>query len=231
VGEQRGPDALRVALIDPHVLLSHTLADVLTTSGVIAEPVWADTSREITAEIEEFRPDIALVECDVPSPLGPADALVQAVTRLGVVAVVLTASTDHRTLGACLEAGAVGIVDKKQASFADLIAAIHAATRRDGVLSMEAQNVLSQLRRTRSDERWDRVSFELLTPRETDVLAFLCQGWSAAEIADHTYVSLATVRSHIRSILLKLGVRSQLAAAAKAYSTGWYEAEISIHQS
>jgi DNA-binding NarL/FixJ family response regulator len=36
-------------------------------------------------------------------------------------------------------------------------------------------------------------------------------------------VSLATVRSHVRSILLKLGVHSQLAAAAKAYSSGWYE--------
>ena len=53
------------------------------------------------------------------------------------------------------------------------------------------------------------------------MLAAICEGQSAAEIADSSYVSLATVRSQIRAILLKLGVTSQLAAIVAAYRAGW----------
>jgi DNA-binding CsgD family transcriptional regulator len=60
----------------------------------------------------------------------------------------------------------------------------------------------------------------LLTSSERRVLYYLTVGRSAQEIADELVVSLATVRSHIRSILRKLGVRSQLAAVAVANSRG-----------
>jgi DNA-binding NarL/FixJ family response regulator len=57
-----------------------------------------------------------------------------------------------------------------------------------------------------------------LTTSERRVLFFLTQGLAAQEIADDLVVSLTTVRSHIRSVLRKLGVRSQLAAVAVANS-------------
>lgn len=55
-----------------------------------------------------------------------------------------------------------------------------------------------------------------LTASERRVLYYLTQGWTAQDIADELVVSLTTVRSHIRSVLRKLGVRSQLAAVAIA---------------
>ena len=64
----------------------------------------------------------------------------------------------------------------------------------------------------------------LLTSSERRVLYFLTVGRSAQEIADELVVSLATVRSHIRSVLRKLGVRSQLAAVAVANSRGMAQA-------
>ena len=57
-----------------------------------------------------------------------------------------------------------------------------------------------------------------LTTSERRVLFYLTEGWSAQAIADELVVSLTTVRSHIRSVLRKLGVRSQLAAVAVANS-------------
>jgi DNA-binding NarL/FixJ family response regulator len=63
--------------------------------------------------------------------------------------------------------------------------------------------------------------FEQLTRREREVLAALMRGATAGEISKEAYVSLPTVRSHIRSILSKLGVTSQLAAVVLAYRSGW----------
>jgi len=57
--------------------------------------------------------------------------------------------------------------------------------------------------------------------REREVLAALVDGLSAEEIAETHYVALTTVRSQIRSVLQKLGVRSQLAAVAQANRIGW----------
>lgn len=63
-------------------------------------------------------------------------------------------------------------------------------------------------------DRLDRLT--LLTDREQVVLTHLQDGLTAAEIAGAEYVTVATVRSQIRSVLMKLGVRSQLAAVALA---------------
>ena len=66
-----------------------------------------------------------------------------------------------------------------------------------------------------------RDDFRLLTRRERDVLLAMMQGCSARDICRLSYLSMPTVRSHIRSILRKLGVSSQLAAVARAYRADW----------
>jgi two-component system nitrate/nitrite response regulator NarL len=67
----------------------------------------------------------------------------------------------------------------------------------------------------------DDQAFEQLTRRERQVLLALMRGATAREISRESYVSLPTVRSQIRSILLKLGVSSQLSAVVLAYRSGW----------
>lgn len=64
------------------------------------------------------------------------------------------------------------------------------------------------------------MNLHTLTERERTVLARLCEGLTPAEIAGVEYVSLATVRTHIRGIFMKLRVRSLHAAVAKAYQKG-----------
>jgi DNA-binding NarL/FixJ family response regulator len=60
-----------------------------------------------------------------------------------------------------------------------------------------------------------------LTAKEGEVLRALMAGTPAPEVARELNVSVSTVRNHIRAILGKLGVRSQLAAVAAAYRAGW----------
>ncbi len=67
--------------------------------------------------------------------------------------------------------------------------------------------------------------FERLSRRERQVLSSLMRAQSVREISREAYVSVPTVRSQIRSILVKLEVRSQLAAVVLAYRSGWSAAE------
>jgi DNA-binding NarL/FixJ family response regulator len=66
-----------------------------------------------------------------------------------------------------------------------------------------------------------QVCFERLSPRERQVLQALMRGLTASEISREAFVSMPTVRSQIRSILMKLGVSSQLGAVVLAYRSGW----------
>jgi two-component system nitrate/nitrite response regulator NarL len=88
---------------------------------------------------------------------------------------------------------------------------------------LEREEMLDELRRHRA-ERSDRLApFERLSPKEASVLLALAEGRSAEAIARASFVSLPTVRTQIRGILVKLGVSSQLAAVGMALERGWLE--------
>lgn len=133
--------------------------------------------------------------------------------------VVVGSVRSPRELITAVHAGATCVVDR-DLPVPELLAAVHhgltAPSRRDGL--MENLRV-----RLRLQERLDR-----LTPRERTVLTDLAAGLTAAEIGHREHVSLTTVRTHIRSILLKLSVSSQLAAVA-AGRAGWRELNLPDH--
>ena len=87
----------------------------------------------------------------------------------------------------------------------------------------ERHVALTRLRKHRSARRQTLALFETLTGRERETLCLIAEGHGAAEIAAVWEVSLPTVRSHIRAVLAKLGVTSQLQAAATARDSGWYD--------
>ena len=217
-------DPIKAALVDPHALLTHALTEELSRTGVPTTAVWANSAEELIVELDRTEPQIVLLEVELPDPPGPPERLISAMRQTGARVVMLSSSYDHQALGRCLDAGAVGIVDKNRASFTELVAAIRTAAGNSETLDWHSRTLLAELRRSEAEEQKRRAPFALLTPREGEVLTLMCRGWGPTEIAQETFVSLATVRSHIRSILLKLGVHSQLAAAALAYHSGWYQA-------
>jgi len=90
------------------------------------------------------------------------------------------------------------------------------------ILSVGTREMLmSELRAHRAQEGERLAPFSRLTVRECEVLQDLIEGKNADRIATESFVSVATVRSHIKSLLAKLGVNSQLAAVAAAQRAGW----------
>ena len=135
--------------------------------------------------------------------------LVGAYRSLGIEVLAVSAGAGAGALAGCLEQGAYVLFDLN-ALPAELLELSRSGTLgSDRTMGRHTSHLPSPLE-----------SLLLLTSSERRVLYFLTAGRSAQEIADELVVSLATVRSHIRSVLRKLGVRSQLAAVAMANSRG-----------
>jgi two-component system nitrate/nitrite response regulator NarL len=212
---------VRVLIIEDHELLAQSLLHALRREGFVVELVTGPTVEDIVAFREWFRPTVVLLDLNLGVGLGSGLPFVRGFADSGARVVILTGVTDRIRLAECVEAGAVGIVHK-EASFERLVGAIkEAATNRPLLSPDDRHALLSELRRERSRDRERLRAFERLTAREQEVLLELTQGHSAAQIAQTSYVSLSTVRSQIRSVLIKLGVTSQLAAVALAIRSGW----------
>lgn len=107
-------------------------------------------------------------------------------------------------------------------SYAELMRALERVPHPQLEATSAGREVLMrELGRRQERAAADLEPFGALTPRERDVLAELVVGKSADEIASEHVLSLATVRTHIRGVLQKLDVKSQVAAVALAWQLGW----------
>ena len=162
-----------------------------------------------------------LLDINLGEGIGSGVDLVAPLLATGAQVVMLTAETRRTVLAACLENGAAGWVGKD--TFPDEVVGtltdVLAGRPLIGCTTREA--MIDELRIERAGVRKALTPFERLTTREREVLAGLVDGLSAEEIAEQQFVALTTVRSQIRSVLQKLGVRSQLAAVAQANRVGW----------
>jgi two-component system nitrate/nitrite response regulator NarL len=216
--EDRQP--VRVVIVEDHELLARSLAVVLQGEGM--DVTWVNDREpdDIVRAAVDAEPDVVLLDLDLGAERTSLPAIPELVSS-GTLVVMMTGVTDRIRLAECIEAGAVGIVSKGD-SFERLAKALEeVAVRRTLLAPGERDEALRGLRVHRQ-QRSDRLRrFETLTPREREVLASLIAGKSAEQIAADDFVSLTTVRTHIRSVLAKLEVRSQLAAVALAQSAGW----------
>ena len=220
-----GPGAweahVRLLIVEDHQLLAHSLGAALTDEGLDVRLVDGPTSDDILAAADEHQPDLVLLDLDLGQRLGNSVPLIRPMVERGNRVVMLTGSMDQAELAACVEQGAVGVLNKS-ISFDALLAAVREALSEGTLLSShQREEFLSVLRRSRRAQADRFAPFRSLTPREQEVLLSLMDGVAAETIAKRSFVSVATVRSQIRSILAKLGVNSQLAAVALARNAGW----------
>lgn len=217
----------RVLIVEDHAILTEALAAALRLEGFdeLATLTGAAlTVEQVVDEADRVKPDVVLLDLHLGEDrLGIP--MIRPLVERGATVLMLTASKERELLAECLEAGASGLFDKAQ-PFDQLVEYVRDAAQGITVLKpMAREELLAELRTGRS-RRLDRMApFEQLTTREAEVLAALCDGRVAEEIAASQTLSVATVRSHIRAVLTKLGVNSQLAAVALARRAGWPEGE------
>jgi two-component system, NarL family, nitrate/nitrite response regulator NarL len=210
-----------VLIVDDHGLLAQSLTFALRAEGLQVDRCRELTGPAIVGAVESAQPDVVLLDLDLGGEVGASTELIPTLREAGSSVVMLTGVTDRTRLAACVEAGAVGVIPKSD-PFERLVAGVTRAVEVGTLLTRhERDELLAELRRSRETERARRQPFEELTRREAEVLAALMEGQSAERIARDAFVSLATVRSQIKSLRLKLGAGSQLEAVAMARHAGW----------
>ncbi len=210
----------RVLLVDDHELLGQILVEALHGEGIEAEACSGPDADAVQAAVARFSPTIVFLDLDL-GRLGHGQDLIPALVDAGATVLVLTGSRDRLAHAECLAAGAAGILRKSE-PFEKVLAAIETVAERGTAMSADERHaLLTELRMKKLEERTRLEPFERLTRREREVLRALANGQRAAEIAARSYVSIDTVRSQIRAILVKLNATSQLAAVAMARRSGW----------
>jgi two-component system response regulator NreC len=198
---------LRVLLVDDHQLMREGLRRILEATAEIEVVGEASSGRVALAEAARLKPDVVVMDVAMADMNG-----IEATARLRreqpeLRVVALSTHADRRYVRNMLQAGAVAYVLKEAASD-DLLRAVHAAARGEHYLSPRITGcVLESLTDGRPSVR-DDSPYQLLGPREREVLALLADGLTSREIAERLGVALKTVETHRRNIAQKVGERS-----------------------
>ena len=210
----------RILLVAGCQLLGETLQTALTSHGFDVAVSAGATGAETLDEVRAKRPGVVVLDLD-RTGTGFGRDLIRPMIDLGTTVFVLLGVGDNLEEARCLEAGAAGTASNAE-SFGTLLDRFRRVVDGEVVTPLgdrlRSQRVLDDHRRA---DRRRLAPFESLTPRERAVLAHIVDGRPAAEIARQAEVALPTVRTQVRSILQKLEVNSQMAAAAMARSAGW----------
>ncbi len=213
---------VRVAVVEDHALLADSLRISMAAEGADVSIVSLTSPTEVVAACARHRPHVVLLDLDLGREVGDGAAVIPQVVSGGARVVMLTGSTDAARLGSCLERGAVGVIPKAEA-LEFLIEQVRRAARGERVLTAQQRlNLVLESRRERTLREHRLAPFDSLTDREREVLGELMRGRQVEEISHDLFVTEATVRTHVRAILQKLGVRSQLAAVAHARDVDWH---------
>ena len=203
------PDRIRVVVADDHDLVRSGLETILLLFDDIELVGQADSGAEAVRLCAEAQPDVVLMDLLMPGMDGAA-ATREILRRCPTVKVlVLTSFSDDALIESALSAGAIGYL-LKNISGDQLAAAIRGASVGKPTLAPEAAEAL--MRRVTAPGSLGKD----LTARERQVLTLLASGLTNNEIAERLVVSLSTVKSHVSSIITKLGASSRTEAATIA---------------
>ena len=216
--EESAPDAgrrLRVVIGDGDPIARRVMRDVLQEAGVIVVAE-ADNGRDAVDLALHYRPEILLMEAKLPGIDG-VSAMERVLARTDDVRVVIiSASCDAEVGLRSLRAGASGFLTKD----IDIQSLSRTLGRvAEGEIACSRFFVSALVNRLRAAPQRGigmRPVKSKLTPREWEVLDLLCEGSATATIADQLFLSTETVRSHVKNLMRKLGVRSRQEAIALA---------------
>ncbi len=209
VGDQR----LRVLIADQDGLARSMMRMALYAVERVAIVLSAGDGRSALELVRHYHPDVVIIDTGLPP--GGGLPLVAAVGQSAPMSRVVTISSDDEPSAlASLRAGAVGHIDK-DVEPDELARLVVRAADGEAVVSPRLLNPLLELVRGIPSDGW-RPLHSRLTTREWEIVELLGQGATTPHIAEHLVLSPATVYSHVKSVLRKLGVHSRRDAVAAA---------------
>jgi DNA-binding NarL/FixJ family response regulator len=225
IGIRTAPSELivsTIAIVDDHELLAETLRVALKAQGIDAVRITPGDGTTVLASVLQAGGDLVLLDLDL-GRFGDTTPMVAPLVAAGVRVLIVTGVVDRARIAAALEQGAIGYQSKGDGFDALLAKATSALTATGSLDPQDRLAMFEELRQARAEQDRRLAPFQKLTSREQDALRALAHGQTVSQIAHAWVVSESTMRSHVRGILNKLDVTSQLAAVAMAIDSGWLD--------
>ena len=207
---------IRVILADDHAVVRQGIRQFLETGSNIAVVAEASDGLEAVQLIREHRPDVAVLDIQMPGQSGIEVTRTLRAERFPVGILILTAFDDEPYIRAVLQAGANGYV-LKTADAQEIVEAVQAVNEGKSALDPTiARKLLSQLARPEAV----MTSVEPLTERELEVLRLAAKGYTNKAIGAQLSISDRTVQGHLAKIYDKLHSASRTEAVMRGVTLG-----------
>lgn len=213
------PDRIRVAIVDDQQLVRAGLAMVISAQ-VDMDVVWQAGTGTEALSFAHRPADVVLMDVRMPGMDGlETTRRILAMSEIPKVIMLTTYDVDEYLLSA-IHVGASGFL-LKNAQPHDLLAAIRAVFTGDAVIAPSStRRLLEHVACHTAAPLVSDPRTESLTPRERETLTLMARGLSNLEISESLDLSETTVKTHVRRVLAKLGVRDRVQAVVVAYQTG-----------
>jgi DNA-binding NarL/FixJ family response regulator len=212
--------SIRVLIADDQALVRSGFRLILETRPDITVVGETEDGRQTVALAREQRPDVILMDVRMPV-LDGIQATRQIVESDNPARILVLTTFDlDEYVYAAIRAGASGFL-LKDVRPRDLIDAIRLVAEGNALLGPTVtRRLLDRFAEPRPSPALDEAAFATMTARELEILRLLAGGLSNAEIAARLFLGEATVKTHVSSILRKLGVRDRVQAVIVAFETG-----------
>ena len=205
---------IRVLVLDDQQMFAESVARLLGSEDDIEVIAVAGTVAEAVELVEARRPDVAILDFQLPDGDGIDAALRIRETHPTTRILMLTGTDDERTVVAAIEAGCTGFVTKDKA-LSELVHAVRLTHA--GEAYVAPRMLATLLPRLGSTQRGLGSD---LTRREREVLDLMADGLSNQAIAEQMVLSVHTIRNHVQNLLAKLQAHSKLEAVVIATREG-----------
>jgi DNA-binding NarL/FixJ family response regulator len=210
---------VRVLIVDDDDLMRAGLRAVLASDESVEVVGEAADGRAALETTRATRPDVVLMDVRMPDLDGIAATREVLGASPEVKVVILTTFEEDDYIFGALNAGASGFLLKRTRP-EELIAGIRTVADGDSLLSPSVtRRVIDQMARQPTPAASSR-QLSRLTPREREVLELVARGLSNGEIASAFVIEESTVKTHVKRILSKLGLRDRVQAVIFAYESG-----------
>ena len=214
----------RIVIVDDHPIVRDGIRALLEGNENLVLAGEAADGQELIEKLDTFRPDLVILDISLPKMSGIEVTRILNEQHPQIKVLILSMHTDEDFIFNAIKAGAKGYLPKNTTR-KELIDAINSLVAGDIFFNESISDTIlkSYIRKAQNPENPEESATHNLSPRESEILKMVVQGFTNQEISDRLFISIRTVESHKNHIMQKLKLRSTVDLVKFAIKKGIIE--------